>query len=85
MQRGSIRDGMEVIEGYPVHTGPRPRPTKHYVGKDGLHRKYTHGSSPAEADGADEKIPAADGAPDMKAPADGGETEATEKTKGGRR
>lgn len=48
VQERSIRSGMERVAGVEVHTGPRPRPTKHYTGKDGLPRKYTHGA-PASA------------------------------------
>lgn len=31
----AVREGMTVIEGYPPHRGARPRPTKHFVAKDG--------------------------------------------------
>lgn len=44
VQERSLRSGMEPVKDYPVHTGPRPRATKHYVGKDGLPRKYVHGA-----------------------------------------
>lgn len=44
VQKGALRKGMTPIPGYEVHIGPRPRPTKHYVGKDGQPRKYTTGA-----------------------------------------
>lgn len=42
VQERAIRKGMERVPGVEVHTGPRPRPTKHFVGKDGKPQEYVH-------------------------------------------
>lgn len=54
VQERSLRAGMEPIKDYPEHTGANPRPTKHYVGKDGLKRKYVHGAPASTTTPTDE-------------------------------
>jgi hypothetical protein len=40
VRREAVRLGMLPVPGYPEHVGPKPRPTKHFVGKDGRPARF---------------------------------------------
>lgn len=68
VRREAVRPGMVPVPDYPEHVGPKPRPTKHFVGKDGRRARFEprpDGPVPEPVDG--EHVDQAAGAVDQLA------------------